>query len=121
MTQHIEAVEGAACTPVLAIRLSSAQTDAIAAAFKAIGHPVRMQILDLIAQGGGEVCGCHIERHFDLTQPTISHHLRILRDAGLIESESRGVWVHHRVNRAAMSELQRVLASLADSESKASD
>jgi ArsR family transcriptional regulator len=119
MAQQIEAVEGTACAPVLEMRLLPAHADAVAAAFKALGHPVRVQILDLIAQGGGDVCGCHIERHFDLTQPTISHHLRILRDAGLIESEPRGVWVHHRVNRTALGELQHALESLVADEPRA--
>lgn len=121
MEQQIDWTEAAVCSPVLELRISAAQAAAAAAGFKALSHPVRVQILDLIDQGGGEVCGCHIERHFDLTQPTISHHLRVLREAGLIECEPRGVWVHHRVNRAAIGELQRVLTALAADEPQAGE
>ncbi|MFQ3567687.1 MAG: metalloregulator ArsR/SmtB family transcription factor [Aggregatilineales bacterium] len=81
----------------------------MAEAFKALGHPVRLQILDLISQGGGQVCSCDLERHFNLTQPTISHHLRTLREAGLITSQTCGVWMHHRINPFAISALQLLL------------
>ncbi|HRF98478.1 MAG TPA: metalloregulator ArsR/SmtB family transcription factor [Aggregatilineales bacterium] len=84
----------------------------IAEMFKALSHPVRVQILDMISQGGGELCACNIEQHFDLTQPTISHHFKVLREAGLIESENRGVWVHHRVNQPALDKLQTWLKGI---------
>jgi ArsR family transcriptional regulator, arsenate/arsenite/antimonite-responsive transcriptional repressor len=79
------------CDSTLQPRIQHSEAETYAVIFKALSHSVRVQILDLISQGGGEVCGCDIERHFDLTQPTISHHLKVLRDAGLITSESRGV------------------------------
>lgn len=104
-----------ACDPALAPRLGDAEAEQFAAAFKAIAHPVRLQMLDLISQGGGRVCACHIERHFDLTQPTISHHLKVLRDAGLIQSEPRGVWVMHQLNRALLASLQGALMFLNNS------
>jgi ArsR family transcriptional regulator len=103
------------CDPSLAPRLGDVETDHFAAAFKAISHPVRLQMLDLISQGGGRVCGCDIERHFDLTQPTISHHLKVLRDAGLIQSEPRGVWVMHQINRPLLTSMQGVLMLLNNS------
>jgi ArsR family transcriptional regulator len=99
-----------ACNPNLRIRIGLDEAENAAQAFKAIGHPVRVQILDLIGQGGGEICGCEIESHFDLTQPTISHHLKVLRDAGLITSEPRGVWVHHRINSTKLETLRGLLA-----------
>lgn len=102
------------CDPDLQPRLRDEDAVSLAEAFKAIGHPVRLKILDLISQGGGEVCGCDIERHFDLTQPTISHHLKVLRDAGLIQSESRGVWMHHRVNASVVATMQALLATMDD-------
>jgi ArsR family transcriptional regulator len=80
--------------------------------FKALSHPVRVQIIDLISQGEGETCACDIERHFELTQPTISHHLKVLRDAGLISSEGRGVWVHHKVNVAKVNVMRDLLATM---------
>jgi len=93
-------------------RISTTETTQLAEMFKALSHPVRVQILDLISQGGGELCACNIEEHFNLTQPTISHHLKVLREAGLIRSENRGVWVHHQVDQAALSALQEWLKGI---------
>jgi ArsR family transcriptional regulator len=101
-----------ACDHTHALRIGDAQAETLAKALKALGHPVRLQMLDLIAQGGGETCGCDIEAHFELTQPTISHHLKVLRDANLITSEARGVWVYHRVNPATFAQVQAVLSLL---------
>ena len=101
MNQNVQILEletGAnrrTCDPTLELRVQLEEAETFAAMFKALSHPVRVQILDLISQGKGETCACDIERHFELTQPTISHHLKVLRDAGLITSESHGVWVHH--------------------------
>jgi ArsR family transcriptional regulator, arsenate/arsenite/antimonite-responsive transcriptional repressor len=100
------------CDPTVELRVQKDEAEAFAMMFKALSHPVRVQILDLISQGKGETCACDIERHFELTQPTISHHLKVLRDAGLITSESRGVWVHHRVNRAKVTALRYLLATM---------
>lgn len=102
-----------ACDHSHALRVDDTQAETFAKAFKALGHPVRLQMLDLIAQGGGETCGCDIEAHFALTQPTISHHLKVMRDAGLITSEARGVWVYHRVQAATFADLQALLSLLA--------
>lgn len=97
------------CDPAIQLRLGNAETDQFAAGFKALSNPIRLQIIDLISQGGGQVCGCDIERHFDLTQPTISHHLKVLRDAGLIQSEARGTWLMHRLNAPMLTALQGLL------------
>lgn len=97
------------CNPDLYLRLGETETEQFAAAFKALSNPVRLQMIDLISQGGGQICGCDIERHFELTQPTISHHLKVLRDAGLIQSEARGVWVSHRLNASMFTALQGLL------------
>ena len=95
--------------PDLRLRLGEVETDLFAAAFKALSNPIRLQIIDLISQGGGQICGCDIERHFALTQPTISHHLKVLRDAGLIHSEPRGVSLFHRLDRSVLTSLQGLL------------
>src|SRR5688572_22333414 len=79
--------------PDLEPRFNENAAETAANIFKALSHPVRVQILDLISQGEGEVCICDIERHFDLTQPTLSHHVKVLRDAGLIQSEQNRVWI----------------------------
>ena len=100
------------CDPALALRVQMDEAETYAVLFKALSHPVRVQILDLISQGQGETCACDIERHFELTQPTISHHLKVLRDAELITSESHGVWVHHRVNPAKVTALRHLLATM---------
>lgn len=89
-------------------------TDGAADVFKALAHPVRLRMVEMLAEGGGELCVCHFEESFDLTQPTISHHLKRLRDAGLLDSRQDGTWVHHRIRREAMSELAGLLEGWAD-------
>ena len=73
----------------------SATHDRVAAACKALGDSNRLAMMQMIVEAG-ELCSCDIERHFDLTQPTISHHLKLLRSAGLIEGERRGTWIYYR-------------------------
>jgi ArsR family transcriptional regulator len=80
-------------------------------AFKALGDPVRLRLVSLIAShDGGEVCVCDLTAGFDLSGPTISHHLKVLREAGLISGERRGTWVYYRVEAAALARLSDVLA-----------
>ncbi len=89
--------------------LQIAEDDAtrLAAMFKAIGNPVRLQIIDMLSRYGGQACVCDVESLFDLSQPTISHHLKVLRKAGLIDSEQRGLWRYYFVRPAALQELQQ--------------
>ncbi len=75
-----------------------------ARAFKALGDPTRLAMLEMIA-AADELCACEIEPSFDLSQPTISHHLKLLREAGLIAGERRGTWVYYRVIRGVIAEL----------------
>jgi ArsR family transcriptional regulator len=110
--QLSSASEGRACSLPSAQRIPSETAETLASIFKALSHPVRIQMLSLISQGNGTLCGCDIERHFDLTQPTISHHLKVLRDAGLIISEARSVWQHHRVNPETLEKVQSLLATI---------
>lgn len=80
--------------------------------FKAIGDPVRLRLLSLIAgHEGGEACVCDISGSFDVSQPTISHHLKVLREAGLLTSERRGTWVYYRIVPAALQQLSIVLGT----------
>lgn len=88
------------------------QAETFAALFKAMSHPVRVKMLDIIRLAEGEICVCDIEAQFDLTQPTISHHLKLLRDAGLIASEQRGLWVYHRLRPEAFAVMQTFLAQI---------
>jgi len=78
--------------------------------FKALGDPVRLRLLSIIAShDGGEACVCDLTPAFDLTQPTISHHLRVLREAGLLSCERRGTWVYYSVVPPALVQLAAVL------------
>lgn len=78
---------------------------------KAIGHPIRLQMMHLLSRLGGHVCVCDIEAHFDVKQPTVSHHLRKLKDAGLVEVEQRGLYAFYRIRPEAVGLLQRQLRS----------
>jgi ArsR family transcriptional regulator len=81
----------------------------LAVVFKALGHPVRIQIIDLLSRYGGQVCVCEIERQFELSQPTISHHLKVLRDAGLLSAEKRGLWVYYDLRSQVLISLRKAL------------
>ena len=85
------------CAPIGGPRLGEDEAAELATVFKALADPVRLRLLNLIASAyGGEVCVCDLTGPFDLTAPTISHHLKVLRRAGLIEGERRGTWVYYR-------------------------
>lgn len=100
------------CIELPALRIETQDAEALSGMFKAIGHPVRLQIVDLLSRYGGQVCVCDIEGHFELSQPTISHHLKILRQAQWIESENRGIWVYYHIRADAVARLQTVLGEL---------
>ncbi|WP_439082542.1 ArsR/SmtB family transcription factor [Streptomyces sp. WL006] len=87
---------GACCPGLLTAPLGEEQAEELAKVFKALGDPVRLRLLSMIAsRAGGEVCVCDLTPAFDLSQPTISHHLKLLRQAGLIGCERRGTWVYY--------------------------
>jgi len=84
----------------------------MAQVFKALGDPVRLRLVSLIgAHQGGEVCVCELTEAFDLTQPTISHHLKVLREAGIITSERRGTWVYYRLEPATLDRMGALLTA----------
>ena len=83
------------CAPVEAPSLSIGQTEALADQLKAIGDPTRLRMLDLLVQQAEPLCVCDVTPQFPQNQPTISHHLRLLREAGLIETEKRGIWAYY--------------------------
>lgn len=90
--------------------LGEPQAVALAAMFKALGDPVRLRLLSLIASHpGGQACVCEISSSFDVSQPTISHHLKMLRSAGLLDCERRGTWVYYWVIPAVLQQLSSVL------------
>lgn len=95
--------------PASAVRtaaLSDSEAAQLATTFKALADPVRLRLLSLIgSSAGADVCVCELTPAFNLSQPTISHHLRLLREAGLIDSERRGTWVHYWLLPAALNHM----------------
>ncbi|SCL35070.1 transcriptional regulator, ArsR family [Micromonospora rhizosphaerae] len=102
----------APCCPPLAQRRVPAETAAVLApAFKALGDPVRLQLMSMIASAeGGEACVCDLTPAFDLTGPTISHHLKTLREAGLVDADRRGTWVYYRARPGILRQLAALLS-----------
>ena len=99
------------CSPLARDPLSVAEAGELARLFKAMGDPVRLRLLSLIAShAGGEACVCDLTGVFELTAPTISHHLKVLREAGLITGERRGTWVYYTVRPQALHRLSLLLA-----------
>ena len=92
--------------------LSGERVDEHTDRLKALSSPVRLRMVDLIYEGGGEICVCEFMEDFDLSQPTISHHLKVLREAGLIRSRKDGTYVYHRVNEAAFTGLAALMDRL---------
>ncbi len=96
----------ACCPPLSAEALSQAQAEQVAPLLKALADPVRLRLMSLVASHpGGEACVCDLNDAFDLTQPTISHHLKVLHEAGLLDREKRGVWVYYRAHTQALASL----------------
>jgi ArsR family transcriptional regulator, arsenate/arsenite/antimonite-responsive transcriptional repressor len=100
------------CPPVLRAALSKPNADTLASAFKALADSGRLRLLSFIAaQPDGEACVCHVTAPMGLSQPTVSHHLKLLHEAGLLDREKRGAWVYYRVNRARLEELRAALVT----------
>jgi ArsR family transcriptional regulator, arsenate/arsenite/antimonite-responsive transcriptional repressor len=98
------------CSPVLQAPLAEGDAEELAAAFKVLSDPVRLRLLSLIAVRDGETCACELVHVLDRSQPTISHHLSVLHDAGLLEREKRGRWVWYRTVPERLAALQDSLA-----------
>ncbi len=102
------------CSPLAREPLTPVQAVELSRVFKAMGDPVRLRLLSLIAShDGGEACVCDLTGVFDLTGPTISHHLKVLRDVCFVVAERRGTFMHYQVNHACLAEFpaaaQRIL------------
>lgn len=94
--------------------MSTEDAERVAPLLKAIADPVRLRLLSLVAAGeGGEACVCDLNDAFDLSQPTISHHLKVLHEAGLLDREKRGVWVHYRVRAEVLGAIAALLGGVA--------
>src|SRR5438552_487928 len=112
LTVLAPAETAACCPPLSAEPLSQAQAEQIAPLLKALADPVRLRLMSLVASHpGGEACVCDLNEAFDLSQPTISHHLKVLHDAGLLDREKRGVWVFYRARAEALASLGALIGS----------
>lgn len=108
--QDSVAVQEMCCSPVMRRPLSEENSRELARAFKAFGDPVRLRLLSLIAShAGGEACVCDLTGAFELSGPTISHHLKVLREAGIIDGERRGTWIYYRVRTEMLGVLSETL------------
>lgn len=103
--------DGSCCEGLATAPLDEERAADLAKIFKALGDPVRLRLMSMIAsREGGEVCVCELTPAFDLSQPTISHHLKLLRQAGLIDCERRGTWVYYWVLPDVLDRLAGFLA-----------
>ena len=101
------------CDPTTEPQLTMEQAQLLTSDLQILAHPIRLQILDILTRHAGQVCVCDIESAVPVKQPTVSHHLKLLREAGLIDVERNGLWAYYFVNRDALAALRgRVAAQL---------
>jgi ArsR family transcriptional regulator len=110
---EVEHLSSGCCQAPRALPLAKEALRARAQQFKALGHPVRLQIVAMLAQAAKPLCVCDIEAHFELKQPTISHHLRWLREAGLLVAETRGPYTYYHLKPQALAAVGEWLQHLA--------
>jgi ArsR family transcriptional regulator, arsenate/arsenite/antimonite-responsive transcriptional repressor len=107
--QLLPLLDGVCCEPLTAEPLTPPQASTLAPMFKALVDPVRLRLLSMIASHGTEVCVCDLTDRFEVSGPTISHHLKVLREVGLIESQRRGTWVYYWLRPGVLDRLSSVL------------
>jgi len=98
------------CEPVVYPDVERARAEQLAATAKALADPVRLQLVDVLRKHAGKVCVCELVPLFEISQPTLSHHLKKLREAGIVDSERRGLWAYYYVNPEALEELSTWLS-----------
>lgn len=98
------------CAGDIASLLDPEEAQRLSDDFQILGHPVRLQILDVLARHAGQVCVCDLEAAVPVKQPTVSHHLRLLREAGLVDAERHGQWVYYFIRQDAFAELRARMA-----------
>ena len=98
------------CEPIVYPDVQRREAERLAKVAKALGDPIRLQIVDVLRKHAGEVCVCELVPLFDVSQPTLSHHLKKLRDAGIVDSERRGLWAYYYVLPEALKELSSWLS-----------
>lgn len=103
------------CSPLAHEPLTREQAEQVAPLLKALADPVRLRLMSLVASHeGGEACVCDLSDAFDLTQPTISHHLKVLHESGLLDRDKRGVWVYYRARTEALADLAALISTPQD-------
>lgn len=108
----VDGTDAACCTPLAVPMRTEAATATAAKRFKALGDPTRLTILTTLAAHPGPVCACDLGDGVALEQPTISHHLKVLREAGLVTSERRGTWGFYQLHPGAAAWVRTTLAAL---------
>jgi ArsR family transcriptional regulator, arsenate/arsenite/antimonite-responsive transcriptional repressor len=104
----------ACCAPLMREPLTVERAEQVSPLLKALADPVRLRLLSLVAaHEGGEACVCDLTDAFELSQPTISHHLKVLHEAGLLDRSKRGVWVYYAVRTSALDDLAGLIAGAA--------
>lgn len=104
----------ACCSPLSREPITTEQSERIAPLLKALADPVRLRLLSLVASHeDGEACVCDLNDAFDLSQPTISHHLKVLHEVGLLDRSKRGVWVYYSVRQDALADLGSLIGGVA--------
>jgi len=98
------------CVPLVYPDVEPDAAERMARIAKALGDPIRLQLVDVLRRHAGKVCVCELVPLFDLSQPTVSHHLKVLREAGLVDSERRGLWAYYYVTPDALKELSAWLS-----------
>lgn len=107
---RVKTIATLACPPLFDGPLGKTEADRVASMLKVLAEPARLRLLSLIAaQPGGEACVCHLTEPLGLTQPTVSHHLKVLLDAGLVDREQRGSWAFFRVRPEPLAAVRDVL------------
>ena len=113
-----QAKELTCCPPVTGAILDEAQADALAVRLKALADPIRLRLVSLLAcSDSGEICACDLPQLLGRKQPTISHHLKLLAEAGLIDREQRGKWAWFRLKQDGLDEIRTALGATVDSAS----
>jgi ArsR family transcriptional regulator len=112
VTTQATPLAGACCTPLLREPITAEQATVLAHLLKAIADPTRLRLVSMVAaHSGGEACVCDLTGPLGLTQPTVSHHLKILVDAGIFTRDKRGVWAYYALVPGAMDALSALLAT----------